>query len=144
MLFVGGLVSYLRYLCLCGYGCVQHILCCVFCFVWLPLCFVYPMLPISLDCPFVIAPSVFSNVHLHQMHYNHKQQCKMKTVITFTVIVKFASHLIWWKTIVLSITPDYYWWEWRVRVELYHEDRITINAYKNKQNTLGIRKTIFH
>ena len=32
-------------------------LCCVF------LHLVYPMLPISLDCPFVISPSVFSNVY---------------------------------------------------------------------------------
>ena len=28
------------------------------------LCFVYPMLPVSLECPFVTAPSVFSNVYL--------------------------------------------------------------------------------
>jgi len=28
------------------------------------LCLVYPMLPVSLDCPFLIAPSVFSNVYL--------------------------------------------------------------------------------
>ena len=32
------------------------------CFVFLRL--VYPMLTVSLDCPFVIAPSVFSNVYL--------------------------------------------------------------------------------
>ena len=25
---------------------------------------VYPMLPVSLDCPFLIAPSVFSNAYL--------------------------------------------------------------------------------
>ena len=35
----------------------QHMLCCVF------LCLVYPMLPVALDCPFLIAPSVFSNVY---------------------------------------------------------------------------------
>ena len=29
-LFVGGLMSYLRYLCLFGYSGVQHILCCIF------------------------------------------------------------------------------------------------------------------
>jgi len=29
------------------------------------LCLVYPMLPMSLDCPFLIATSVFSNVYLH-------------------------------------------------------------------------------
>jgi len=33
-----------------------------FCFVCLRL--VYPMLPVSLDCPFLIAPSVISNVYL--------------------------------------------------------------------------------
>jgi hypothetical protein len=27
------------------------------------LCFVNPMLPVSLDCPFLISPSVFSNVY---------------------------------------------------------------------------------
>ena len=52
-------MSYLRYLCLLTYSGVQHILCCVF------LRIVYPMLPISLDCPFFIAPSVFTNVYLH-------------------------------------------------------------------------------
>jgi hypothetical protein len=44
---------YLCYLCLFVYSGVQHILCCVF--VSLPL--VYPMLPVSLDCPLLIAPS---------------------------------------------------------------------------------------
>jgi hypothetical protein len=34
----------------------------MFCFVCLRL--VYPMLPVSLDCPFLIAPLVFSNVYL--------------------------------------------------------------------------------
>ena len=27
------------------------------------LCLVYPVLPVSLDCPFLISPSVFSNVY---------------------------------------------------------------------------------
>ena len=53
------LLSYLRYLCLFVCDGVQHVLCCVF------LHFVFPMLPVSLDCPFVIAPSVFSDVYLH-------------------------------------------------------------------------------
>ena len=30
------------------------------------LCHVYPMLPVSLDCPFLIAPSVFSNLYLEE------------------------------------------------------------------------------
>jgi len=36
---------------------VLHILCCVF------IRLEYNLLPVSLDCPFVIAPSVFSNVY---------------------------------------------------------------------------------
>ena len=36
---------------------VQHILCCVF------LCIVYLILPVSLDFPFLIAPSVLSSVY---------------------------------------------------------------------------------
>jgi hypothetical protein len=51
---------YLRYLCLFVHSGVQHILCCVFAFLRL----VYSMLPVSLDCPFLISPSVFSNVYL--------------------------------------------------------------------------------
>ena len=48
---------YLRYLCLFAYS---GVLC--FCFVSLRL--VYSMLPVSLDCLFLIASSVFSNVYL--------------------------------------------------------------------------------
>ena len=49
-LFVGGLTSYLRYLCLLANSGVQHILCCVF------VLFVFVLLPVSLVCPFFIAP----------------------------------------------------------------------------------------
>jgi hypothetical protein len=52
-------MSYLHYVCLLAESGVQRILCCVVCFV----CLVYPMLPVSLDCPFLISPSVFSNVY---------------------------------------------------------------------------------
>jgi len=53
-------MSYLRYLCLLAYNGVQHIiLCCVF------LRIVHIVLPVSLDCPFLIVPSVFSNVYLY-------------------------------------------------------------------------------
>jgi len=56
-LFVGVLMSYLRYLCLFTYSGVQHILHCVFCFVCLRLVLCVPNVPsISglsiLDCPF--------------------------------------------------------------------------------------------
>jgi hypothetical protein len=51
-------MSYLRYVCLLVHSGVQRILCCVF------LGIVYLMLSVSLDCPFLIAPSVFSNVYI--------------------------------------------------------------------------------
>ena len=44
----------------CELWCPTHNVFC-FCFVFLRL--VYPMLPVSLDVPFLIAPSVFSNVY---------------------------------------------------------------------------------
>jgi len=58
-LFIGGLMSYFRCLCLFAHSGAQHILCCVF------LRIVYSMLPASLDCPFVIIPSVFTDVCSH-------------------------------------------------------------------------------
>ena len=76
-LFVRWLMSYLRYLCFLVHSGVQHILGCVFILFFLVLCtlccqflwivflrLVYPMLPVSLDCPFLIAGSVFFNVYL--------------------------------------------------------------------------------
>ena len=50
-------MSYLLYFCLFAYSGIQHILCCIF--VW----FFFVMLPVSLDCPFLIASLVFSNVY---------------------------------------------------------------------------------
>ena len=55
-------MSYLRYLCLLAYSSVQHILCCGFVLFVFVLCLMYPMLPVFLDCPFLIAPSVFSSL----------------------------------------------------------------------------------
>jgi hypothetical protein len=54
-------MSNLRYLCLLRHSSVQHILCCVFVLFVIVLCLVYL---VSLDDPFVIASSVFSNVYL--------------------------------------------------------------------------------
>ena len=48
--------------CLFAHSVVQHILCCGFVLVFFPL--VYPMFQVSLDFPFLIATSVFSNVYL--------------------------------------------------------------------------------
>ena len=55
-------------LCLFVNSGVQHILLCVFVFVLFVfvLCLVYPMLVVSLDCSFVIAPLVFSSIYSSQ------------------------------------------------------------------------------
>jgi len=53
-----------------AYSGVQQILCCVFCFVCRRL--VYPMLPVSLDCLFLIAPLIFSNVYFIYMAIDMK------------------------------------------------------------------------
>ena len=74
-------MSYLRYLCLFTHSGVQHIVCsthsvlCV-CFVCLRL--VCPMLPVSLNGPFLIAPSVFSNMYLLQ---NRVVRTKIDTTV---------------------------------------------------------------
>jgi len=54
-------MSCLRCVYLLAYKGVQHILCCVFVLFVFVLCL---MLPVSLDCPFLIAPSVISNIYL--------------------------------------------------------------------------------
>ena len=56
-------MSYLPCLCLFAYSGVQHKYC-VFVLFVLVLCLVHTMLPLSLDCLFLIAPSVFSNIYL--------------------------------------------------------------------------------
>jgi hypothetical protein len=55
--------SYLCYLSLCIVVSNTYI---VLCF---SLCLVYPMLPVPLDCPLLIAPSVFSNVDEVYMNF---------------------------------------------------------------------------
>jgi len=52
------LVGFMLHICL--------VFCVVFLFVFI-LCLVCPILPVSLDCPFLIALSVFSNVYLKEM-----------------------------------------------------------------------------
>ena len=42
-------------------------LCCVFSLFVFVMCLVYPLLPMSLGCPFFISPSVFSSVYLYHI-----------------------------------------------------------------------------
>jgi hypothetical protein len=57
---------------------------CVFYFVCFLL--VYPMLQVSLDCPFLFVPSVFANVYLYKHRPHRGSQCiGVKSVCSFTV-----------------------------------------------------------
>jgi len=52
-------MSFIRYLCLLAHSGVQDILCRGFALFDFVLCLMYPRLPVSRDCPFLIVPSVF-------------------------------------------------------------------------------------
>ena len=64
-LFVGGFMSYLRYLCLFTYSGVQHILCCVFVLFVFVLC--------ALCCQLLWIVQLFSNVYLLITNIKAKQ-----------------------------------------------------------------------
>ena len=90
--FIGEPMSYIRYLCgvffvfvfvfffcVIAYIGVQHIFGCVFVFVFLRLG--YPISTGSLDCPFLIATLVFSNVYFlltdnWPISFSFKHYCK--------------------------------------------------------------------
>ena len=65
-LFVGG--SRLVF-CVCLRNMVFNTYC-VVCFWFVFLCLVNPKLPVSLECPFVIAPSVFYSVYSYYMLFS--------------------------------------------------------------------------
>ena len=76
--------------------CVVLCFCVLFVFV---LCLMYPMLPFSLDCPFVIAPSVFSNVYLvtHNSEKNERlmiKKPKMKIMDIYHQISQNLGHIL--------------------------------------------------
>ena len=61
-------MSYLRYLCLCGYSGVQHILCNVF------VRLMCHMLSVSRDCPFVDCPFCFLYYLLRPFLFKYKNK----------------------------------------------------------------------
>ena len=107
----GRLVFYLRYLCLFAHSGVHptHIVLC-FCFIFHRL--LYTVLTVSLDSPYLIAPSVFSNVYFHKgsvaertfnfnvseakFFINIKQRnwCKLYSCMLFVYQSSFAKQFI--------------------------------------------------
>jgi hypothetical protein len=71
----------ITFLCLFVHSGVQHISwCVVFLFCFSSFC--VPMVPVSLDCPFVIVPSVLSNVYSNRMSFvliNNSKQLPLRT-----------------------------------------------------------------
>ena len=72
-----------------GGVCIAHLftfLCCVFALRVFVLCLAYPMLPLSLDCPFSIAPSVFFNIYLDSKQiFNYQLYGRANFVCGFVV-----------------------------------------------------------
>ena len=70
---------------------VSHAYCVVF-FALLVfiLCLVYTMLPVSLDCPFLIAPPVFSNILLLSSHIAWVSVCSLTPTIWYDDEVRFV------------------------------------------------------
>ena len=65
-MYAGSCLIYVIYVCLRIL--VSYTYCVMLCFCFVFHRIVYPMLPIYLDCPFLIAASVFSNVYVAKHH----------------------------------------------------------------------------
>ena len=81
-------MSYLRYLCFCA-------IYIMLCFRFVCLRFVYPMLPVSLQFPFLIAPSEFSNVYsIYTFYWVRIPQSLVFCVVFCKSIFIFLSFLL--------------------------------------------------
>jgi hypothetical protein len=68
-------------------------LCCVFVLFVFVLCLVYSMLPLSLDCPLLISPTVFSNVYLHQDCLSSNRSCCSCHWIKLPIYIRESSNV---------------------------------------------------
>ena len=92
-LFVSQFTS--SFMCVCLRIVVSNTYCVVFLFLFV-MCFVYPMLPVSLDYPLFLAPAVFSDVYLTVLWIFHPSQtgstlqfekhASQKQIVSFTTI----------------------------------------------------------
>ena len=83
-------MSYLHSLCLFVHSGAQHILCCVFALFFFVLC---TLLPVSLDCPFLMAPLVFSNVYIYTKYFSMKTKLLSRSLAGCRTV-----HIIWTNT----------------------------------------------
>jgi hypothetical protein len=54
----------------------------VLCFCFVFLCLVYHVLPVSLDCPFLFVPSVFSNIYILS-NDDHRRTKRTLTILIY-------------------------------------------------------------
>ena len=104
----------LAFACACVPRVVASTCCVVFYFVFLR--FVYPMLPVSLDCSFLIAPSVFLWTHIYTALLTYKDNYHQFHVVS--LISQYRVVLLYF---ILTICPflisyiennliyNYYW-----------------------------------
>ena len=76
-------------ICVCLRIVVSNTYCVVFLFCLSSSCVPYPMLPVSIYCPFLIAPSVFSNVYLLRYPNPREQNVQAQECICFCIINLF-------------------------------------------------------
>ena len=94
-------MSYLHYLCL--FMAVYNTYCVVvvfFCFT--SLRFVYPMLPVSIDCPFIITSSVSSHIYLYVHVFSVYPHKSMGFVIDQSEVYSIQLYVI----ILLNVVLD--------------------------------------
>ena len=81
-----------------GGVCVAHLFSFLLHFYFVCLHSVYPILPVSLDCPFLVTPSVFSNVYLtsskQYFSYIHDKN-------ELTVYKQYIMQVHWWHYIYI-------------------------------------------
>ena len=77
-------------MCLFTYSGVQHIVCCVFTFLRL----VYPLSPVSLDCSFLIAHAIFSNLYFEHYTINRKPQFHFQNSTMFLLWMNHAKRIM--------------------------------------------------
>ena len=94
--FVGGLMSYLRYFCLFAHSCVQLILCCVFIlfvFVLCALCCRFLWID-HFDCPFGILYCLFSKTKLYKRHNVFISGWRNKSALLNTYVIETKSKVM--------------------------------------------------
>jgi hypothetical protein len=107
---------------------IFNFLCCVvfFAFFVFVLCLVCEMLPVSLACPFLIAPSIFSNIYFSWIIYIQENICKYMLAMSniFTTISIFYLSFIY--VTINNFLEDYVY----VTITKSYDDYIRLSMWQ--------------